>query len=181
MLELAINAVSRFFSDNSKMKLSIGDNVENLKCRIVEISEQQNYNIPNSPVDDGNFRSDTIYRMPLILNVRVYVKSKDIDNFISNVKIGQFSNQTFNVYSLYDKIYKNMKIISYARETNALVLGATHFNIQMQEIIFVKALVENYKNSKKAGYASKKELGNKNPQERKKSALFSSGKSLGAF
>ena len=181
MLELAINALSQFLSNVKPMKISVGQTIESLNCKIVEISEQQNYGLPTSPVDDGSYRGDTIYKMPLMLNLRVYVKAEDIDNFLYGIKLGQFGEEMFEIYSLYDKVYKNMKIVSYARDTNASMLGATHYNIQMQEVILVKALVENYKNSKKAGYASKKDAGNKNPQEKPKSALFSSGKSLGAF
>lgn len=178
MLTLALNLASKFLSKTTPLKFVHGKNLEELKCKIVEISEQQNYGLPTSPVDNGSYRGDTIYKMPLILNLRVYVKSEDIDNFIYGIEAGQFSGEMFQIYSLYDKVYKNMKVASYSRDTNSGMLGATHYNIQMQEVILVQSLVENYKNSKKPGYASKKDMGNKNPLEKPKSALFSSVKSL---
>lgn len=181
MLTLALNLASKFLSNTTPLKFVHGKHLEELKCKIVEISEQQNYGLPALPTDDGSYRGDTIYKLPLILNLRVYVKSRDIDSFLHDIKMGQFSSEMFEIYSLYDKVYKNMKIVSYARDTNSSMLGATHYNIQMQEVILVKSLVENYKNSKKAGYASNKDMGNKNPQEKPKSALFSSLKSLGGF
>ena len=181
MLELAINALFRFLDNTKPMKISVGKSIEALNCRIVEIQEQQNFGLPNSPVDDGTYRGDTIYKMPLTLNIRVYVKADDIDGFLAGINAGQFGEEMFSVHSLYNKVYQNMKILSYSRDTNAAMVGAAHYNIQMQELIPVKALVENYKNAKKAGYSGKKDVGNKAPQEKPKSALFSASKSLGAF
>ncbi|WP_291952716.1 hypothetical protein [Campylobacter sp.] len=180
MLSLAINTLSFFLLKTSPMKLSFGKSLENLKCRIVEVNEQQDFINPTFPCDDNNYRGDTTYRLPKRLNVRVYVKERDIKLFEINLNRAQLSGDFFTLNSMYNIIYKNLKISSYARDLNSNMIGATHFNITLQEVILVKALVENYKNASNVGYSKKIESGSKNPQKIEKSSTAYQGlKSLG--
>ena len=71
--------------------------------------------------------------------------------------------------------------MSYARDTNASMLNATHYNIQMQEVVMVQALAQSYKSQKKSGYASAKQTGNKAPAVQKKSALLEGSNAIGFF
>ena len=178
MITLAINALSSILLKTEPMKIS-SKSVEELKCRIVEVSETQDYGLPNFPVDDNTYKNDTIYKNPKRLMVRVYVKADDIEGFLANVEKVQFSEELFNIHTLYNITYENFKIVSYSRDLNSTMLQATHYNLAMQEVVMVKALVESYKSGKKAGYGSKKEQGNKQAQETKKSTLLEGSNKLG--
>ena len=180
MITFAINLATHLLSGVKPMKLSIGDN-EALKCRIVEITEQQNYQLPQYPIDKAEYRSDTIYRQPLNITMRVYVEANSIDLFLRAINQAQFSQDLFTISSMYNQTYKNLKIVSYARDTNANMLNATHYNIQFQEVIMVEALAQSYKSQKNSGYAGKKLNGNQAPEPQKKSALLEGSNALGFF
>ena len=180
MITFAINLATHLLSGVKPMKLSIGDN-EALHCRIVEITEQQNYQLPQYPIDKGEYRSDTIYRQPLNITMRVYVEANAIDLFLRAIKQAQFSQDLFTISSMYNQTYRNLKIVSYARDTNANMLNATHYNIQFQEVIMVEALAQSYKSQKNSGYSSKLMSGNKAPEAQKKSALLEGSNALGFF
>lgn len=161
--------------------IALGEEIPSLSCKIVELTEQQNYGIPSLPIDNGTTIGDTIYKMPLTVTARVFVTEANLDTFLYEVEKGQYNQTCFTIYSLYNKVYNNMKIESYSRDTNSSMIGAMHFNIQFKELILVQALVSNYQVAKKAGYGSAKNIGNKNPQETPKSTLFLGGKTFGAF
>ena len=180
MITFAINLATNFLSGVKPMKLSIGDN-EALNCRIVEITEQQNYQLPQYPIDKAEYRSDTIYKQPLNITMRVYVEANNIDLFLRAINQAQFSQDLFTISSMYNQTYRNLKIVSYARDTNANMLNATHYNIQFQEVIMVEALAQSYKSQKNSGYASKKQNGNQAPEPQKKSALLEGSNALGFF
>lgn len=180
MITFAINLATNLLSGVKPMKLSVG-NSDALKCRIVEITEQQNYQLPQFPIDKAEYRSDTIYRQPLTITMRVYVEANNIDAFLKAINQAQFSQNLFIINSMYNQTYKNLKIVSYARDTNANMLNATHYNIQFQEVIFVEALAQSYKSQKNSGYASKKQNGNQAPEPQKKSALLEGSNALGFF
>ena len=180
MITFAINLATNFLSGVKPMKLSIGDN-QALNCRIVEITEQQNYQLPQYPIDKGEYRNDTIYRQPLNITMRVYVQANNIDLFLRAINQAQFSQDLFTISSMYNQTYRNLKIVSYARDTNANMLNATHYNIQFQEVIMVEALAQSYKSQKNSGYGSKKLNGNQAPEPQKKSALLEGSNALGFF
>ena len=180
MITFAINLATNFLSGVKPMKLSIGDN-QALNCRIVEITEQQNYQLPQFPIDKAEYRSDTIYKQPLNITMRVYVEANNIDLFLRAINQAQFSQDLFTISSMYNQTYRNLKIVSYARDTNANMLNATHYNIQFQEVIMVEALAQSYKSQKNSGYGSKKQNGNQAPEPQKKSALLEGSNALGFF
>lgn len=168
-----------FLQANRPLKIIVAENgnqSEILQCRIVEFQEGQAWNIPSQPTDDGEFRNDTIYRQPFAISVRVFVKNEFIDDFLGTLKEAQNTLKTFSIYGLNNSVYENLKILSYSKETSARMLGGTHFMLDFQEIIFVKALAQSYKSAKKAGYSNNKATGSKNPQDlsnsNKKSALL---------
>ena len=180
MITFAINLATNFLSGVKPMKLSIGDN-EALNCRIVEITEQQNYQLPQYPIDRAEYRSDTIYKQPVNITMKVFVEANSIDLFLRAINQAQFSQDLFTISSMYNQTYRNLKIVSYARDTNANMLNATHYNIQFQEVIMVEALAQSYKSQKNSGYASKKQNGNQAPEPQKKSALLEGSNALGFF
>ncbi|HDZ5042724.1 TPA: hypothetical protein RTG66_001561 [Campylobacter jejuni] len=179
MLTLVLNLANTLFNQNKPLKFYY-DDLEELKCKILEISEQQNYSTPSFPCDDGNYRGDTIYKLSKTLNVRVYVKKDDIIAFEQNIENANLSEKFFTINSLYDKTYKNYKIESYSKDTNANVLNATHYNIVLKKVILITSLVENYKNSTKSAYGGTIQSGSKNPQQiTKQSTAYQGLKKLG--
>ena len=89
MITFGINLAGVLLNTINPMKLSVGSSSNALKCRIVEMTEQQNYDLPSFPIDKGEYRADTIYKQPLIVTLRVFVDSKDIDSFIKAVNQAQ--------------------------------------------------------------------------------------------
>lgn len=164
-------AINDFFDFLYPMKLNSKNNLKGLKCNITEINEQQDYGIPSFPLDNMKFGADSIYKMPLKLNVRVFVYATDLTEFESRLEETQLSDDLFNVTSLYDKVYRNLKIVSYARDLNNQILGGAYYNIAMQEVILVQALVSNFAPAKKGGYSSKNNAGTRNTTPIKKSVL----------
>lgn len=180
MLTLVLNLAGQLFNDTKPLKFTYGNDLQELKCKILEISEQQNYNTPSFPCDDGNYRGDTIYKMPKTLSIRVWVKKDDIITFEQNIENANLSEKFFTINSLYDKTYKNYKIESYARDTNSNVLNAAHYNIVLKKVILVTSLVENYKNNSNASYGGVIQAGSKNPQQiNKQSVAYQGLKKLG--
>lgn len=173
-MTLTFNQPTQFLLDTQPMSLVRAENnqsLETLRCRLVEINEEQTFEVPTFPTDDGEFRNDTIWRNPQNVSVRVFVEAEDIPAFESNIKEAQFSAQTFSLFSMYNKVYNNLKVLSYSRELNSSMLGACHFWIDLQEIIFVRAIAQSYKMKKNSGYSNKRDTGTKTPQTPPKSTL----------
>ena len=171
-MNLAFNQESQFLLETTPMKITRAENnadLETLSCRIVEVTEEQSWDAPAYPTDDAEFRNDTIYRHPRRVSVRVFVKSEDIPAFESNIKEAQTTANTFSVYSMYNQVYKNLKVVNLSRVLNADMIGACHYLLDLQEVIFVKALAQNYTQARSAGSAEQKDAGTKNvkPIERK--------------
>lgn len=145
--------------------------IEELNCTIYEVTENQDYGLPESPLDDGTFIGDTIYEMPKKIDVRVLVNESDISTFLASIKETQFSNDRFTVTSVAGEVFKNLKIQNYSKTVSSNMIGKTFYLISLKEVPLVKALVETYQTSKNAGYSNNKNVGSKDGQERKKSAL----------
>lgn len=147
--------------------------IEDLNCVIYEISEQQGYQLPQNPLDNGSFIADTIYKLPKKLSVRVLVKDEDILTFISSIEAVQLSNNLFTVVSVANEVFKNLKILDYAKDVTSSVVGKQFYSIQMEETKLVQALVETYKSSGRGGYSNNQGTGSKTaePQKQKKTAL----------
>lgn len=145
--------------------------VEDLNCTVYEVSESQDFGLPEFPLDNGTFISDTVYKIPKKIDVRVLVNEADISTFISSLEASQFSNDLFSVVSVAGQVYSNLKIQGYSKTINSGMVGKVFYLISLKEIILVKALVENYQTSKNAGYTGNKNVGTKEGQERKQTAL----------
>ena len=181
-MNLAFNQESQFLLETTPMKITRAENnsdLETLNCRIVEVVEEQFWDTPAYPTDDAEFRNDTIYRHPQRVSVRVFVKSEDIPAFESNIKEAQTTANTFCVYSMYNKVYKNLKVVSLSRVLNADMIGACHYMLDLQEVIFVKALAQNYTQARSAGYANQKDAGTKNVKPIERKSTLKSGVDFG--
>lgn len=179
MILMGINLANIFLNNIRPMQLKVGNSSQGLKCRIVELQEQQNYQLPMYPLDDGTFINDTIYKLPKMLNLRVFVESSNLDSFLKAINQAQFSDKLFTVISLNNEVFKNFKVLSYAKDVNSTMINAYHYNLQLQEVKMVKALAQSYKSSSNVGYSSNKYTGNKSPAPQKKSALLEGSNMLG--
>lgn len=145
--------------------------IEELNCTIYEVTETQDYGLPEFPLDDGTFIGDTIYDIPKKIDVRVLVNESDISTFLASIKETQFSNERFTVTSVAGEVFKNLKIQNYSKTVSSNMIGKTFYLISLKEVPLVKALVETYQTSKKAGYSKNKNQGSKEGKETKKTAL----------
>ena len=111
MITFAINLATNLLSGVKPMKLSVG-NSDALKCRIVEITEQQNYQLPQFPIDKAEYRSDTIYKQPLNITMKVFVEANNIDAFLKAINQAQFSQNLFIISSMYNHTYNTTNNIN---------------------------------------------------------------------
>ena len=145
--------------------------IEDLNCSIYELNETQEFGLPEFPLDDGTFIGDTVYNIPKRIDLRVLVKDSEIPIFLASLKEAQFSNQRFTVTSVAGETFINLKIMGYSKSVTSNVVGSTFYLISLREVPLVKALVESYQTSKKAGYTDNKNVGTKDGQQQKQTAL----------
>lgn len=166
---LAGNLLSYFNS----MKFQTQKNLLEFPCVIAEISESQEYAVPTYPVESLNYKGDTIYKMPQKVQVRAFVEASDFVSFEFLLNYYQYESDDFiRIEGLGNKVYKNLKITAWSRETTSQMVGAAYYNISLQEMILVNSYsAENVSN---ASYSKSKNTGNKAAaeQDRKSSALF---------
>lgn len=132
-----------------------------LPCIVSEISETQDFNAPQYPVESGSYKGDTIYKMPLKVNLRCFVEGGDYVSFEYALnELVNNKNNFVTLSSLGSKTYENLKVVSWARDTNSQMVGATHYNVALQEVILVNSFSAGAGVSKGA-YGAVKSLGNK--------------------
>lgn len=121
------------------MKIYDGNNTA-LPCNIVRLDENNDFIIPNQPLDTGNLISEHIYTTPSSLSLMVFVKQNDLDLFEAKVEETQLSDKFFRVIGANDQNYNNMKILNYSKSESSEMIGAYHINLVMQEIILVNSI-----------------------------------------
>lgn len=170
MMTLAINAVGTAIAWFNQIEIRTQKSLNDLPCKVTEINETQDYNLPTFALENGEYGSDTIYRMPLKLNARLFVQGYEYTDFENMLNDMQFSEDFIEIKSLNGKKYKNLKIQSWARDTTSQMVGATYYNVSLQEFIIVDSLVATLAKGK-GGLGSAEGTGNKAPQEKKISTL----------
>jgi len=155
-------------SINKVMKIT---GLEDLACTVYSVSETQNYQLPQNPLDNNTFLADTIFRLPKQITVRVLVKEADIPIFTSAINEVQFSSTLFTVVSVANEVFAGLKILSCAKDVSAQMVGAAFYNISMEEAMLIQALVKPYTAAKNPAYGGNGGAGTKQAPERKKSAL----------
>lgn len=169
MLNVALNALGSLLSWLNKIEITDAVSMRDLPCVVTEINEMQEFGTPVSPVESNEYRGDTIYRMPKIVQARLFVEGSDYNDFENRLSEIQFDENFVEISSLQGKVYKNLKIKSWAADTNSEMVGARYYNVQFQEFILVSALA-NLKNMP-AGAGSSVKQGDKSPQQRARSVL----------
>ena len=156
MISMAINAVGIFASWLSQMETKTSDKV-NLPAKISSISERQDFNIPTFAVESQNFKGDTIYKLPLVVEVRYFVSGSKIDIFEFVLENMQFSENFIEIKGLHGKTYKNLKVVGWARDTTSEMVGAAYYNVSFQEVRLIEALagLSNKANAATGGVSSK--------------------------
>lgn len=171
------------FSKKDLSKFGTNTNLDGFKCIIKEVNDTQAYQIPSHPRDDNQSQNDTIYRMPRMISALVYVQGEDIEGFENDIKNAQLSEDLFFIKSLHNQTYTNLKILDFSKATSSENTSGAYYSVNLQEVILVKALTENYKNSKNAGYSNNKNIGSQNakPVQKKSLALTGLEALKGAF
>ena len=70
-------------------------------------------------------------------------------------------------------------MVSLSRVLNADMIGACHYLLDLQEVIFVKALAQNYTQARSARYADQKDAGTKNVKPIERKSTLKSGVDFG--
>ncbi len=173
MISVALNAAASVTEFFSAMKIRSQVALNDLPCRITQIQETQDYNLPQFPIESGEYRGDTIYRMPLKLECRFFVESADFADFETMLNDINFSTDFVYIQSLNGKVYNNLKILSWSRDTSSQMLGAAYYSVSLQEFVIIDGLAFS-KAVSKASNGAVSEKGNKSPQEatNKSSSLY---------
>lgn len=179
MISLAINALTSIMEFLNAIEIKSQISLDDLPCRVTELNETQDYGVPQFPVESGTYKGDTIYKMPLKLTARLFVKAKDYTDFEAMLDEINFNKEFLTIKAQNGKIYKNLKIVQWARDTNASMMGAVYYNVSLQEMLLVEALASAKPTN--AGYGGKKNTGTHEPQEDRSSAFFKGGQGLGAI
>ncbi len=179
MITMAISAITSLLEFLNGIEIKTQVSLDDLPCRVTELNETQDYGVPTFPVESGTYKGDTIYKMPLKLNARLFVKSGDYLDFEKMIDEINFNKEFLTIKSLNGKIYKNLKIVQFARDTNTSMMGAVYYNLALQEMQLFSALAT--AKPKQASYSGKKSNGSQEPQEKESSSLFKGGQGLGAW
>lgn len=177
-LTLAINAVGTALTFFNQIEIRTQKALNDLPCRVTEINETQDYGMPQFPIESGEYRGDTIYKLPLKVNARLFVEGYEIEDFENMLNDMQSSEDFIEIKSLNGKKYDNLKMLSWARDTTSQMIGAYYYNVSFQRMILVGALAGLAKVSS-GGLAKSKDTGNKQPQEKKATLAFKGGKFTG--
>lgn len=145
--------------------------LEDLNCTVYEISESQDFGLPQNPIDKNSFIGDTIYKLPKQLTARVLVADENVSNFIQSINEVQFSSNLFTVVSTANEVFKNMKITNYFKDVTNQVVGKVFYNINLEEVILVKSLTEAFRPTSNAGYSNNVKTGTKTTQKQPKSTI----------
>lgn len=178
MMTLAINAIGTAIAWFNQIEIRAQKSLNDLPCKVTEINETQDYALPTFALENGEYGSDTIYRMPLKVTARLFVQGYEYTDFESMLKDIQFSEDFIEIKAMNGKKYKNLKIQSWARDTTSQMVGATYYNVEMQEFIIVDSLSATLAKAK-GGLSSAKDTGNKAPHKTNQSVLFKGGKWTG--
>lgn len=153
---------------NSILKLQ---GLEDLNCTVYEISESQDFGLPQNPIDKNSFIADTIYKLPKRLTVRVLVSEENVSTFIQDINEIQFSDNLFTIVSTANEVFTNMKISNYAKDVTSQIVGKVFYNIGLEEAILVQSLTEAYTSTSNAGYSNNIQTGTKTTQKQPKSTI----------
>lgn len=137
-LSTAINLVS------GEMFLFAGDSKTPIQCSIHELHANNSYELPQYPIDSGQFVSDTYYLKPQIVSARVFVAGNKIAYLKNQLKLTQESEVFFTIQSTFERIYNNLKLLEYTEDTTSQIVSGTFFNLTFQEVITIDALVAGY-------------------------------------
>lgn len=141
----ATTAASKLIDITSReMFLFAGDSKTPIQCSICELHAINSYDLPQYPMDNGQFISDTYYIKPQIISARVFVEGNKIAYLKNQLRITQESEIFFSIQSTFERQYSNLKLLEYSEDTTAQVNSGAFFNLTFQEVITIDALVAGY-------------------------------------
>lgn len=151
---------------DGEMFLFAGDSKTPIQCSICELHANNDYELPQYPIDNGSFISDTYYVKPQIVSARVFVAGNKIAYLKNQLKLTQESEIFFTIQSTHERIYNNLKILKYTEDTTSQNVSGTFFNLIFQEVITIEAMVAKYnaKVQSSPSFASKNNEGVKKTQ-----------------
>ena len=158
---LNLPTITDLLSSLFPMRIYETNNLDNvLPCSIMEIIENQSYNIPNEPLDDNTIINDTIYTLPKVLNLRVFVNTNNLIEFESSIKNLQF-NSGFTIIGKDDQIYDNYRLESITTSQTASVEGGYFYDMAFKEIKVIQSFSQGLPIQQVANpaYSTKEQVG----------------------
>ena len=172
---LNLPTLSNLLSFIFPMKIYEYGNIDNiLPCTIIEILENTSYNIPNEPLDDNTIINDTIYTMPKMLSVRVFVNTNSLDDFENSIKNLQY-DKGFSISGKDNQIYDNYRIENITTSQTSNVEGGYFYDISFKEVKLIQSFSSGIPLSKvnNPAYSGKENIGEvANTKEQKSSILY---------
>lgn len=111
---------------------------ETLPCDIMELNFSQSNDTPKTPIDDNTYISDTIYRNPYSLRVKVFVGENEFDKFQRTLE--KFQRTEGFIVKGISSLYKNLRYVTHSHSETPEVCGAYHVEIEFSEVILVKSM-----------------------------------------
>lgn len=118
------------------MYITNSDGSEVLNCDIVELRHNESYEIPKSPVDSNSYISDTIYKDPFTLNLKVFCTENEFLDFEDQIQRFQ-KGDGFIVKGL-NRFYKNLRLLNRSEAELASMGSGYYVEMNFQEVIKVK-------------------------------------------
>lgn len=164
---IASQALSMVTAMSGEIFLFAGDSKQPIQCSVCEIHSNNSYDLPQYPLDNGQFISDTYYIKPQIVSVRVFVSGNKIAYLKNQLRITQESEVFFRLTSTFAREYTNLKLLEYTEDTTSQNTSGTFFNLTFQEVITIDALVAGYnpKVQSSPSFAGENNEGVKKPQQ----------------
>lgn len=159
------------------MKIYETNNLDNvLPCSIIEIIENQSYNIPNEPLDDNSIINDTIFTLPKMLSLRVFVNTNNLIEFESSINNLQY-NSGFTIVGKDNQIYDNYRLESISTSQTSSVEGGYFYDLSFKEIKLVQSFSIGIPIKKviNPSYSTKEEVGEVANTEVNKKTLAKAG------
>ena len=176
-LSIQLPTITQALGKLYPMKIYASDK-KMLPCDIMELTESRNFGVAKMPLDNGTFAGDNIYKEPLSVSVRVFIRTPNLEIFINKLESSQVAEEGFVLNGLDGQIYENMRLESYSASQTAEVAGGYFYSLQFTEMLLVQGLNNAIPLSKaqQASYASQQDIGE--ATSNKKTALLKLGQKV---
>lgn len=154
-----------YFKQYFPMKIYGIDEEDPLPCKIIEITETQDYSIPTEPVDTNTFVTDTIYINPKSISCQVFCTTSEYEDFEIKIQELQFSQDGIIIKGEDGQIYNNLRVVSIGTAQTVEQQGAYFYELEFIQISYVSARTVTISTKAPAPVKKKVQKGDKSPKK----------------